>query len=68
MSNLHLGGVTCVRFHPVNSAEVVTLGRDSMVRILDVRTRGEIRAFRHGDFRVDSNYSSCAISPDGELI
>ena len=45
----------------------MALGIDSVVRILDVRSRGEIHAFRHGDFRVDSNYSSCAISPDGGL-
>lgn len=66
VSELHGGGVTSVNFNPNNNAEILTMGRDSTVKLVDVRQAGqELQTFQHADFKTDLSYSSCAISPDG---
>jgi len=52
----------------MNNAEVLTLGRDSVMRLIDVRKSGqELQSFYHSDFRIDLSYAGCAISPDGKI-
>ena len=44
------------------------MGRDNVVRLIDARkTSEEIQNFHHTNFRVESNYALCAISPDGKF-
>ena len=60
--------MTCVRFNPAKDSEVLTVGRDNVARLIDSRkTSEEIQSFHHTDFRIDSNYALCAISPDGRF-
>lgn len=65
---MHSNVVTSVQFNPMNNAEVLTLGRDSVMRLIDVRKSGqELQSFYHSDFRIDLSYAGCAISPDGKI-
>ena len=58
---------TSVKFNPTNNAEVLTTGRDSIVKLTDVRKAGEeLQSFYHSDFRIDLSYAACAISADGK--
>ncbi len=67
VSGLHSGGVTSVNFNPSNNEEILTCGRDSLVKLVDVRKTGqELQSFFHAGFRVDLSYAKCAISPDGK--
>jgi len=67
ITELHNNGVTSVNFNPSNNAEVLTTGRDSIVKLIDVRKSGEeLQSFRHTDFLIDLTYAACAISPDGK--
>jgi len=68
IENFHDGGVTSVQFNPCNSWEILTMGRDSTVRLLDARTLQEIQSLRHKDFQIDFNSATCSISPDGKYI
>ena len=69
ITDLHSNGVTCVRFNPAKDSEILTVGRDNVVRLIDSRkTSEEIQNFHHTDFRVDTNYALCAISPDGRFV
>lgn len=65
ISSLHEGGVTSVHFHPKNSTELLTNGRDSMLKVVDIRTCTPIQTLMHEDFRTMFNWSSCSFSPDG---
>jgi autophagy-related protein 16 len=66
VSELHSGGVTSVNFNPNNNAEILTTGRDSTVKLVDVRKTGQaLQTFFHSEFRIDVSYAACAISPDG---
>lgn len=68
MTDLHFNGVTSVKFNPTNNAEVLTTGRDSVMRLIDVRKAGEeLQSFTHSDFKIDLSYSGCSISPDGKF-
>jgi autophagy-related protein 16 len=67
ITELHSNGVTSVKFNPTNNAEVLTAGRDSIVKLTDVRKSGEeLQSFFHSEFKVDLSYAACAISPDGK--
>ncbi len=67
ITELHTNGVTSVKFNPRNNAEVLTTGRDSVVKLIDVRKSGEaLQSFYHSDYRIDLSYAGCAISPDGK--
>ncbi len=67
VSELHTGGVTSVNFNPNNNAEILTTGRDSTVKLIDVRKTGEeLQTLFHPEFRIDLSYAACAISPDGK--
>ena len=66
VTDLHSGGVTSANFNPSNNAEILTAGRDSVVKLVDVRNTGqELQTFHHSEFRIDLSYAACAISPDG---
>lgn len=67
ISELHSNGVTSVNFNPKNNAEVLTAGRDSILKLIDVRKSGqELQSFSHAGFRIDLSYAGCAISPNGK--
>lgn len=66
--NLHGGGTTSVHWNPKNSHEVLTNGRDSSLKIVDVRTSTVISTFCDPGFRTLSNYASCSFSPDGLYV
>lgn len=65
ISDLHSGGVTSTQIHPTNSTQILTNGRDSSLKIVDVRTCTAIYTLQHKDFRTTFNWSSSALSPDG---
>ena len=67
ITDLHFNGVTSVKFNPTNNAEVLTTGRDSVMKLTDVRKAGqELQSFSHVDFKIDLSYAGSAISPDGK--
>jgi len=67
VTELHGGGVTSVNFNPSNNGEILTCGRDSSLKLVDVRKNGqEMQTFYHSEFRVDLSYAKAAISPDGK--
>ena len=58
-----------MQFNPKNNAQVLTTGRDSVVKIIDVRKAGqELQSFFHSEFKIDLSYATCAISPDGKNL
>lgn len=66
ITELHSNGVTSVQFNPANNAEVLTTGRDSVVKLIDVRKSGqELQSFSHSEFKIDLSYAGCTISPNG---
>lgn len=65
IQSLHQGGVTSVQFSPSNSTQILTNGRDSTLRLIDMRTCATLQSFQHLDFRTLVNYASSALSPDG---
>ena len=68
LHNIHTtgggGGVTSVQMNPSNEIQVLTMGRDSVVKFIDLRTGETIHALSDREFRVSENHASCAISPD----
>ncbi len=66
INDLHIGGCTSVQFNPENAVEILSLGRDSQLKLVDIRNRSVLHTFQHTDFRVDLNYASSSISPDGK--
>ena len=68
ITDLHSNGVTSVHFNPKNNAEVLTTGRDSIVKLIDVRKSGQVlQSFFHSDFQIDLSYAGCTLSPDGKI-
>uniref|UniRef100_A0A7S2AAH2 Autophagy-related protein 16 domain-containing protein n=1 Tax=Trieres chinensis TaxID=1514140 RepID=A0A7S2AAH2_TRICV len=65
ISSLHEGGITSVYFSPSNNTHLLTSGRDSTLKLVDMRTCTTLQTFFHGDFRTLVNYASCSLSPDG---
>lgn len=82
ISDLHdatCGGITSVMFHPSNPSQILTMGRDSILKLVDVRmtsnlssesSRGavELQKFQHVDMKVDLSCAGCTISPDGKYV
>jgi WD40 repeat protein len=68
INDLHIGGITSVQFNPENAAEILSLGRDSQLKLSDVRNRAVVRTFQHPNFRIDLNYASASLSPDGTIV
>lgn len=68
VSALHsTNGITSVHFNPTNNAEILTMGCDNTLKIVDVRKQGQaLQTFYHEQFKIDANYATCAISPDGK--
>ena len=66
IEGLHEGGITCVQFHPSNSTQVLTNGKDSCLKVVDVRTCTALHTLRHEDFRTNYTWSSCSFSGDGD--
>ena len=65
ISGLHDGGITSVQFHPTNVMQVLTNGKDSCLKVVDVRTCTALQTLTHDQFRTAFQYSSASFSPDG---
>ena len=61
---LHEGGVTSVQWKPGSSHQVLTCGRDSTLKIIDVRTESVLKTFQNSALRISSNNARCSFSPD----
>ena len=61
---LHEGGVTSVQWKPGSSHQVLTCGRDSTLKIIDVRTQLVVKTFQNSALRILSNNARCSFSPD----
>ena len=46
---LHEGGVTSVQFHPIIENQVLTTGKDSSIKVVDIRTCTALQTMRHDD-------------------
>lgn len=68
IADLHIGGVTSVQVNSANTSQILTAGRDSTLKLIDVRTCSEIQTFSHSSLRIVFNYSACALSPDGKDV
>mmetsp|Transcript_3308 Transcript_3308/g.7193 ORF Transcript_3308/g.7193 Transcript_3308/m.7193 type:complete len:599 (+) Transcript_3308:472-2268(+) len=65
IAGIHEGGVTSVQFSPTDNTKLLTNGRDSTLKLVDVRTCTTVQTLRHPDFRTMMNHVSAALSPDG---
>ena len=65
--DLHENGVTSVRCSPMDGTKLLTNGRDSCLKIVDVRTADTVQVFSHEGFRTTFNWSSSSWSPDGKI-
>lgn len=67
VSSLHSDVITSVKFNPNNNLEVLSLGRDNCIKVVDMRKAGiELHRLSDPDFQVDLVYSTSSISPDGK--
>lgn len=66
ISGLHDSGITSVQFHPTNAMQVLTNGKDSCLKVVDVRTCTALQTLRHGNFRTGFQWSNASFSPDGK--
>jgi autophagy-related protein 16 len=62
---LHDGGITSVQFHPSIATQVVTTGKDSTLKVIDIRTCTVLITMRHDNYRNNFSWSACAWSPNG---
>ena len=65
LPGLHSGHVTCVRCHPGDASVVFSMGKDNVVRAVDLRVCKAFKSLGHVDFRVGMNWAGFAVSPDG---
>jgi autophagy-related protein 16 len=65
ISGLHEHGITSVQFHPTNALQVLTNGKDSSVKVTDVRTCTALQTLRHEAFQTGFQWSTASFSPDG---
>ena len=65
---LHEGGVTAVRFSPVDATKVLTNGMDSTLRVIDLRTGTVVETLRDNDLSTVQTWSSAAWSPNGRYV
>lgn len=69
VSNLHSDIITSVNFNPNNNVEVISMGRDNCIKVVDVRKVGkELHRLYHDDFQIDVNYAASTISHDGKYV
>jgi autophagy-related protein 16 len=68
ISGLHEGGITTVQFHPTNAMQVLTNGKDSCLKVVDVRTCTALQTLVHDDFRTTFQFSGASFSPNGENV
>jgi len=67
IGHLHKDSITSVNINPAMSTQVLTQGKDSCLKIVDVRTGNVVHTLRHEEFRTGYNWSSSSFSPDGML-
>jgi autophagy-related protein 16 len=65
---VHEGGVTSVQWKPGSTHHVLTCGRDSIMKIVDVRTQSVMKTFHNNALRVMSNNARCSFSPDAKYV
>lgn len=68
LPSLHEGGVTSVQWRPGRGHEILTNGRDSTLKIVDVRTKAVVRTVSDPGFRTLTNRASASFGPDGAHI
>lgn len=66
LEGLHDGGITSVQFSPTNATQVLTNGKDNCLKLIDMRTGGAICTMTDDAFCTTYNWSSAAMSPDGQ--
>jgi autophagy-related protein 16 len=66
IADLHDGGITSVQFHPTIGMQVLTNGKDSCLKVIDIRTCMALYTLSHPEFRTGYSWSAAAFSPDGE--
>ncbi|GMH77798.1 hypothetical protein TL16_g13264 [Triparma laevis f. inornata] len=62
---IHNGSVTDVKYHPEESSLVFCLGRDNLIKVVDLRMCEILHTLSHPDFRIGCNWTSFGVSPDG---
>jgi len=65
---LHSGGVTSVQLDPTKSTYILTNGRDSNLKITDVRMCSAVNTLQHREFKTLYGWSGCTYSPDGKNL
>lgn len=65
---LHENGITSVQFHPRDPTRVLTNGKDSRLKVIDLRTGTAVTTLQHDEYRTTYNWSSGAFSADGKQI
>mmetsp|Transcript_28287 Transcript_28287/g.43512 ORF Transcript_28287/g.43512 Transcript_28287/m.43512 type:complete len:386 (-) Transcript_28287:614-1771(-) len=68
MAGLHMDEVTSVQFHPLNTTQILTNGKDSILKLVDIRTCLPIHSFSHPQFKTIFKQSSSSLSPDGKYV
>jgi len=66
--SLHAGCITSVGFDPMDSRKILTNGKDSMLKIVDVRMCRAVKTFEDEGFRTTLSNSRCSFSPDGNYV
>ena len=67
-TDVHEGGVTSVRFSPVDATKVLTNGMDSTLRVIDLRTGTAVETLRDSDLSTVQTWSSATWSPNGRFV
>eukprot|EP00814_Leptocylindrus_danicus_P001554 CAMPEP_0116017934 /NCGR_PEP_ID=MMETSP0321-20121206/8351_1 /TAXON_ID=163516 /ORGANISM="Leptocylindrus danicus var. danicus, Strain B650" /LENGTH=550 /DNA_ID=CAMNT_0003488237 /DNA_START=59 /DNA_END=1712 /DNA_ORIENTATION=+ len=68
ITDLHENGVTSVMCSPTDGTKLLTNGRDSILKIVDIRMCDSIQSFSDTDFRTTFNWSASTYSPDGNYV
>lgn len=66
INGLHEDGVTSVMCSPTDGTKLLTNGRDSNLKIVDIRMCESIQSFSDNSFRTTFNWSASTYSPDGK--
>lgn len=66
--SLHTEGITSVGFDPMDSRKILTNGKDSALKIVDVRMCRAVQEFTHEGFRTTLSWSGACFSPDGNFV
>ena len=65
--NLHTKQITSVTISP-DGQTALTLGRDNVLKVVDLRTWETLRVYSDEGFRVGVNWAKACFSPDGSFL